>query len=263
MESAICNGFAAMVGIAVASMLVTTGCTGSVDGSNTDTTSPNAELSPQAGTVSVRGVTRASDGAPVGGVKVCQGTVWWATTPSDVCVTSDASGSFLLPGVSAEQSTTIWFQKSEFLPVLRAIQTQTSDITLPAHEDMLFPTQLPGMLMGVKMDSTKGHIAFSVGAAGQMPAPAMSVIATAEDGSLFAPVYLDAKGSPLSGASSGSLGGFVNLRPGLYVLRFAASVSCSPDGLSGYPVSTPSPGVLVPVVAGTVTAPVTVTCTAQ
>jgi hypothetical protein len=253
-----------MVGIAVASMLVTTGCTGNVDGSNADTTSPNAGLSRQAGTVSVQGFTRTSDGSPVGGVKVCQGTVWWATTPSDVCVTSDARGSFLLPGVSTEQLTTIWFQKSEFLPVLRAIQTQTSDITLPAHEGMLFPAQLPGMLMGVKMDSTKGHVAFSVAAVGQLPAPAMSVIATAEDGSLRAPVYLDAKGNPVPGASSGSRGGFVNLDPGLYVLRFdVASVSCSPDGLSGYPVSVPSPGVLVPVVAGTVTAPVSVTCTAQ
>jgi hypothetical protein len=239
----------------VALLAAATGCSGSVD-------APGTEPAPMAGTISIQGVTRASDGTVLPGVSVCLGSVWWSPTPTHTCVWSGADGAFQLPGAGVDQSTTVWFQKNGYLPVLRAIQTQQADIALPPTDNVLARTD--ATFMGVKPDSAKGSIEFNVDAPGLNLAPTMSVTTTATDGSLLAPVYVDAKGGPVSGASTGTRGAFVNLEPGFYVVRFGdPSVSCHADGLSGYPVSSPSEGVFVPVVAGSVTAPVTVTCTAR
>jgi hypothetical protein len=91
---------------------------------------------------------------------------------------------------------------------------------------------------------------------------------TMPDGSAApAATLLAPGGSPGAGATAGTSGGFTNLPAGLYLVHFSggASAHCTTDGLHGYPLpasgASDGTSVAVTVVAGTVTSPVTATCT--
>jgi hypothetical protein len=216
-------------------------------------------------TVSVRGFTHAYGGAVLPSVRVCQGAGHAANRP---CTTSGSDGSFTLSGVPGSTGVSVFFEKDGFQSVLREIETLESDITLPEGENALLPAATPQAVFGMQAEPSKGHVEFVVLTSSSEVAPNVSVTLGGGDGSSQQPIYLDANGVPAPGASSGSRGGFANVTEGVYVLRFGGpSVNCTPNGLYGYPVTAyqdPASGqavVMVPVVAGTMTAPVGATCT--
>jgi hypothetical protein len=231
------------------------------------TTSTTPELPP----VSIRGFTHGADASVLPGVEVClYGGISVAVKPPDpiMCTFSAADGSFGVSGASASADVMLTFKKDGFAPMLRAIATQTDDITLPASENALL--QDPLVFMGKTGDASKGQIAFFMTTPDGRNATQASVkLIRFEDTYSQPPVYLDRDGVVAVGAAAGSRGGFVNLPAGLYALRFgAASVACTAaTGLYGYPITAfqdPSSGeatVLVPVIQGYVTAPIGVSCT--
>jgi hypothetical protein len=180
---------------------------------------------------------------------------------------SAADGSFVVSGAAPNSDTMLTFNKDGFAPTLRAITLQANDLALPAGENVLWPTPLS--FLGTPAEATKGHIAFVSMPVGAGEGEAVSV--TANRFEIFAaspdqhgqPVYLTEDGSPNPSATSGKAGGFANLVPGLYLVTFhPASGGCSPaSGLYGLPSTLGDPGaVLVPVVAGYVSAPIAMVC---
>jgi len=225
--------------------------------------------------LSIGGAVHASDGSALAAVTVClYGGVDFAgasagplalTLSKPACTYSAADGSFLVSGAQAVQWVTLTFQKNGFAPTLRAIATQTADITLPSSENVLLP--VPMTFMGTSADPSKGQIAFSATTPGAGSPAQMSVTATAFTilggftGPSEQPRYLGPDGAPAAGAAAGAAGGFVNVPSGLYLLQFeGTSARCAANtGLYGYPAS---PGaIFVPVLEGYVTAPVGVSCT--
>jgi hypothetical protein len=123
------------------------------------------------------------------------------------------------------------------------------------------------MFMGAEADPSEGCIAFSVTSPGGQLAPSVSVTLTGTDGVSHAPIYLGADGSPSVGAAAGTGGGFVNLPADLYSIQFGnPDATCTMSTLYGYPMTgsqhVPSgeAGMVVPVLAGYVTNPVSVSC---
>jgi hypothetical protein len=210
-------------------------------------------------TVSVHGFIHSYDGTRLPGVQVCPGPV-----ETSGCTTSGSDGSFTLSGLPANATAGLYFHKAGFLSVLRTLDTQESDITLPERENALPASGSTEVALGVPAEAGRGHVAFFVASPGAQSAPGVSVTLGGGDGSSPAPLVLDAG---LPGVGSIMAGAFANLNEGLYVVRFGGpSVHCTTDGLHGSPLTAfqdPTSGqtaILVPVVAGTVTAPIAATC---
>jgi hypothetical protein len=234
--------------------------------------SPATDKTPEPTILSIRGFTHAADGSVLAGVTVClEDGISAGATPGNaiMCAASAADGSFGVSGAAPNSDTMLAFYKDGFAPVLRAISFQTQDITLPAEENVLWP--LPLKFLGTPAEATKGHMAFVSMPADTEEAQAVSV--TAARFEIFAggsdqhghPVYLAPDGSPDPSAISGTAGGFANLTPGIYLVQFHPDSGgwCSPSsGLYGLPsrVYGDQASVLVPVVAGYVSAPIGVTC---
>jgi hypothetical protein len=227
---------------------------------------PSAQGSTSAATpdsLSISGFAHASDGTLLRGASVClKGQV-----SSPACTTTGSDGAFVL-GAASYDLVEITFSKAGFLPTLRPIATRASNVVLPEGENTMMPVVVPQTFMGSQTDPTKGHIEFAVLAPSSgTPSP---VVATLTDANGDTPptIYLDASGAPTTAATGGTSGGFANLAPGVYILRFASSsAKCSAtSGSYGYPLTTfqdPTSGqaaVIVPVAAGTVTGPVGVAC---
>lgn len=246
----------------VAALLAAAGCgsgAGSAGG-GTQTGSPVTTSTAPPGPVSIQGFTHASDGSVLPGVEVCADADV-GTPDGGACATSTGDGSFALHGLPPDTALTLWFTKDAYLPTVRALDTQAIDVVLPESENALYPVSAPQTLLGVTADPTKGHILFVVMGSGSQPAPAVSVQLSGADADTQ-PIFVGG-----AGGTAGTQGGFVNLTPGLYVVRFqAASVTCTADDLYGLPSTEyldPSSGeaaAVVPVYAGTVTAPVGATC---
>jgi hypothetical protein len=115
-----------------------------------------------------------------------------------------------------------------------------------------------------------GQIPFVVSAAGaEAPVSATAMILDILRGYVSAPgqtIYLDASGSPITGAVAGSAGAFVNMAPGLYALQFAFPSACATNAqVTDFepPHSSTGPGKAVfyaIVRGGYVLAPITVSC---
>jgi hypothetical protein len=215
------------------------------------------DATPAPPSIALAGFMHASDGTLLGAA-VCF-TVFEGSGGG--CATSGGDGSFSLQ-VPEASLLMVTFNKDGYLPTLRAIQTQVSPITLPPGENELWPVANPQTFLGTPVTAGTGQIEFAVlGAGGAPPLAVVAAISSSNQGT-WTPTYVGS-----STPDAGTLGGFTNLPEGLYVLRFGApQVTCTADGLSGYPGTAyqNNPGeavVLVPVVAGTVTAPVEVTCT--
>ena len=257
------------IGASTAILLSGIGCGGAgpsdAPGPLTHTRTVGTSTPPVQSLVSMRGFAHASDGSLLPGTHVCFQT---AGTNDSGCTTTGNDGSFALSDAPANQSVMITFQKEGFVPTLRAIATETTDIVLPEGENVLLPASDPQIILGVGADPSRGHVEFFVSSPEAQPATAASVTMHAGTAAPRPPIYFGADGAPAPGATSGARGGFVNVRADLYVLRFAGSPSakCTPMGNYGWPLTVyedPSSGeaaVLVPVVEGYVTAPVSAWC---
>src|SRR5580700_291719 len=212
--------------------------------------------------VSIQGFVHASDASALSGATVCPLVVG---TPKNAasCQTSGSDGSFTL-AAPANEWVAVTFDKPGFVSTVRAVQTQTGAMTLPGTENVMLPAVEPLSIAGVPADASMGQVAFSVmGPTGQNGVAAS--VTLGGTGSLPSAIYVDSDGSPAAGATSGTQGLFVNLPPGLYSLHFSqASVTCAPLGLYGWPMtmyqSAGEATVVVPVMAGYVTAPVAASC---
>ena len=244
--------------VSLATLLV--GCSSAGAGpTNAGTTPGDAGVTVTSPTISVSGFVQ-SDGMLLPGASVClQG--------SSNCTKSGngfPAGYFVLSGVPANHAS-LTFRKDGFLPSLRPMLTRTGDIILPAGENTMFPATSQ-TFMGTAMDPSKGHIAFFVTSPSGQPASGVSVTisaGSAGDGATHRRSTLNADGSPAADATAGSRGGFLNLPRGLYVLHFGlAYTTCLSSDPNGPPMtaSTGEALVLVPVVAGYVTTPVSVLC---
>jgi hypothetical protein len=160
----------------------------------------------------------------------------------------------------------VTFQKEWFWSTLRAIATGDHDISLPQDENLLLTAGQSPAFAGAAADPTKGQISFFVKSSDDSPAPDVALTISGTNGGSPQPIYMDTHGTPLSGATAGSQGAFVNVPEGLYVVRLGGdSIQCTAStGLYGYPMTAfPVSGqaaLLVPVIGGFVTAPIGATC---
>jgi hypothetical protein len=261
-----------LTGVSMVTLLSAMGCGGAgpVDTNSSGhapaAASPTgAGSTPALATVSIQGFAHAPDGAPLSGATVCP-LVVGAAKNAAACATSGQDGSFTL-AAPANEWVAVTFDKEGFVPTVRPVQTQTGGMTLPGTENVMLTAVEPLIVAGATADPSRGQVAFSVtGLAGQ-DAVAASVTMTGGDGTTQPATYVDSNGSPATGATAGTQGRFVNVPPGLYVLRFSqASAACAPMSLYGWPMTAyedPSSGeaaVVVPVIAGYVTAPVAASC---
>ena len=218
--------------------------------------------------VAIRGVAQDPDGRPVPGVAVCMRPDPMVATNAR-CTTSDGDGSWALTG-PANSRLAITSVKTDFVPLLRPIATKATDVTIPPGDGALIAANAGAPLVGGSMAPGSGAVAFSTATPGSVPAAAATVVLGEFDGTTIddspTPVYVDAAGQPVPGATFGTEGVFANLAAGTYAMTFRApSVSCTnAAGLYGYPIAAyAAPGeaiVVVPVVDGFLTAPVVAQC---
>ena len=232
-----------------------------------------ASPAPAAQPLSIRGFTHGADGSVLPGVEVClhNGVVSGTLSDPVMCAVSAPDGSFTVSGASANGAATLTFAKDGFAPTVRPIELQTADVTLPPSENLLLAEPLA--MAGTAANPTRGQIAFAVATTDSGPAPQVTASLVGflvPDGSYGvngAPAYLDGKGAPAPGAAAGASGAFVNVPPGLYMIRFhATSGYCIPTARLDYAASQDSSGdigILVPVLRGFVTAPVGIWCTSD
>jgi hypothetical protein len=234
---------------------------------------------PEPAVLSIAGFAHGGDARVLPDVQVCLYRGFSLATDSagpaavvlpdpTACAVSATDGSFRVSGAHASDFVILTFVRDGFAPTLRAIATQTEDITLPANENVLMPAPL--VFMGTPVDPSKGQISFSTTTPGAGSAAQVSVTATAFgiltgfEGPSEKPRYLDANGTAVAATSAGTGGGFVNVTSAFYLLRFHdASGTCTANsGLYGYPVTgSQDAAIEVPVVPGYVSTPVGVSCT--
>jgi hypothetical protein len=249
-------------GVSMVTLLSAMGCGGAGPSDTTPSGDAPAASSlagtgstPAQSAVSIQGVVYAPDGSSLSRVSVC-------LEDSSTCGTSGDDGSFTLPGAAANQFVPLTFQKEGFLPSLRVVETQTSDVVFLMSQ-ILSPAAPPQTFMGAATDPNKGSIAFFVVSPDPQPAPRVSVTMLGTGAS--AATYLGADGSPDVNATTGSIGGFVNVSAGLYELQFGhAGATCTASDANGYPLTVGQQAgevtLIVPVAAGYVTTPVSVSC---
>jgi hypothetical protein len=225
--------------------------------------------------VSIGGLAHAADGSTLAGVEVCfhKGiVVGSAPTESDACTVSKSDGSFNLTGAPAKQDVTLMLRKDGLMPIARPMALEGNDVTLPANENVFLAGH--PIFMGVLPDLRTGQIAFTVistdgGPPAQVSATLMGYyVPNGAAGVVQRPVYADEKGAPAPGATAGSGGGFINVNPGLYMIRFHPTLGyCLPtSGPYNYAATADPNGdfsMLVPVIEGYLTAPVGVWCTSD
>lgn len=260
--------FAAKLGM-VTALVACAGCTMSQGGAETSADAPASAppATADAITVSIQGTTQGSDGSPVAGVEVCLRTDP-TTSEGAACTTSDDAGAWKLSGAPASAWVAVTFVKDGFFPTLRPIATTTSDIAIPRGDGSLVASAAMSTLMSAPLDPASGHVVFSTSSAGTRAAVAATVSFSAVGGPPVTPVYFDANGDTMPGANAGATGALANLSPGFYEITFqGSSVACKDiGGLYGYPVTMYMPDgiarLVLPVVAGFLTAPVAASCAA-
>lgn len=246
---------------------------GGTSGSGGAPTTGGAGTEPS-GTVSISGFAQDARGSPLEDVKACLQA--GATIAMDIgsCATSQGDGSWTLQGVPQNLLVTAALSKEGFVPILRAIETRTDNLALPANDNRMVQVADPQTFAGKLFDLSKGGIEFFVTSNLSDSAEASVTLEQQQD--VFHParefdghpVYLNDEGEPVPGATAGAHGAFVNLPAALYVLTFTyhPEVSCTlKSPLYGYTSDHgPLPGVasiVVPVIEAHVTTPVGVTCT--
>ncbi len=241
-------------------MACSAGPSGPESGTPGDTNPPGTAAT----TLSVQGNLHGTDGSPAADVTVCLRTDP-LTAGTGPCTTSDASGAWKIANVPANANVAITFEKSAFVPTLRALATGTGDVTIADAEGVLENDDAVVALTGHSPDATTGSVAFFTSTPGSLQAIAATASLRPVDGPSGAAPHYD---NALADAGSGTSGAFTSIHNGFYILTLGnASVHCaSGGGLYGYPITLYSPPdearIIVPVVAGFLTTPVVALCTA-
>jgi hypothetical protein len=215
-------------------------------------------------TLSVQGILHGTDGSPAADVTVCLRTDP-LTAGKGPCTTSDRQGAWKIVTVPANANIAITFEKTAYVPTLRAISTGTKDVTISAAEGVLESDDAVAAQTGHSPDATTGSIAFFTSAPGSWQPIAATASLRPVDGPPGAPPRYD---NELADAGSGTSGVFTGVHDGFFILTLgSASVRCaSGGGLYGYPITLYSPPdearMIVPVVAGFLTTPIVAVCTA-
>jgi hypothetical protein len=220
---------------------------------------------PDSPSVAIHGLLHGSDGTSLSGARVCVQS--WPANDIEICTQSGDGGSFTLERVPANrQLLVVTFQKAGFLPMLRAVETRRSDLTLSDGGDGMLAATDPPTFMGIPTDPNKGHIAFRVTTPEAQAHPVAPVALMALDsGDSSQPLYVGAGGWPALNATAGSRDGFVNAHAGLYTLRIGGgSTKCAAsrfgDPSADAHATSGQAEILVPVLPGYVTAPVSASC---
>jgi hypothetical protein len=233
--------------------------------------------------LSISGVVHGPDGSPLPGVEACLHRGFSFGTDSGGparlilpdaadCTISAVDGSFRVSGAHRPDMVILTFRREGFAPMVRALATRTDDVALPATENALMATPLT--FMGEPADPSKGHIPFSVTTPGTTPADltrvgleadslrasAFSLLTAFDDSAEIAPLWsLD--DSPTAGTAV--VGGFANVPSALYLVSLqGASAACTAStGLHGDLLgAADEAAIIVPVLEGYVTAPVSISC---
>ena len=258
--------FGAKLGV-VTALVACAGCTAAPGGEPTTpgATTPTT-ITSDIVTVTIQGTAQASGGGTLAGVAVCLRRDP-TTADGETCTTSDDHGAWKFTGAPSNTWVGVTFVKDGFFPTLRAIETDTTDIDIaPADGELVTSSAMPAVL-NAAIDPASGHFLFATAGPGLVATTAATVTVGTIGGPTTTPAYFDASGNPVIGANDGSEGAMANLPPGYYEVTFkGTNVSCANAGQTyGYPITTyQADGVarlLVPVVAGFLTAPVAVSCT--
>jgi hypothetical protein len=260
----------------VSILLVVSGCGGADDvvaigpgkSSSAPPKSDGTALSAatSAPSVTISGFVHAADASPLDGVSICLQAGPIVAMDIAQCATSDMDGSWTLTGMPANEYLTIGLGKEGFVPAIRAIHTESSDIVLPAAEHRLAPIGDAKGLSGAAYDDSTGAVQFFV--AGDDSSELPSATLQTDQGKNVAPIYLGTDGTPDIQATGGTAGAFANVTPGFTLLSFQnVPATCKGSDLYGYPVAMfqeqGAAAIVVPVVAGHVTILAGVDCGAQ
>jgi hypothetical protein len=215
-------------------------------------------------TLSIQGALHGADGSPVAGATVCLRTDVM-TAGQGPCTISDSTGAWTVATVPANSFVAITFEKASFVPTLRAIATETGDVTIPTGDSELTTAADFAARIGGLPDASTGSVAFLTTLPGSQAVAATASLRPLNGPDVAGPRY---DGEP-AGAAAGTSGVFTGLADGFYVLTLGdVSASCaSSGGLYGYPITLYAPAnearIVVPVVAGFLTTPIAAACTAS
>jgi hypothetical protein len=204
----------------------------------------------------------------VPGVQVCV----YGSDGGIPCVTTDDNGIFNLGGLPPRTNLVISLTKDGYGPVLKAIQTASSDMDGTSNPVRMLLSDDPAPPIGVAVDwTTHGSLSFfaldePADAGGNFVADigaAVALTPSAGNG----PFYLNGAGDVDLDASAlelGGVGAYYNVPPGNYTLTFNDPVNnCAPIDVffAGYGFPDPPTSVQFPIVAGYTTELVGVICT--
>jgi hypothetical protein len=204
---------------------------------------------------------------PLPGVQVCV-----YQNDAIPCVTTQADGTFTLPGLPVRSDLVLTLKKDGYESYLLPIETASTDTDERSNPVFMTRPSPQPPAIGVPVDFTnKGVIdAFAViisGADMNVFTPTMGTSVTISPTTANGPYYLGDNGPVLdAGTFQGSTALFYNVDPGTYTLTYAnPDFDCEPIsfpfGGFGFPVTTPPHSVKVVVAAGYVTGIVGVLCT--
>jgi hypothetical protein len=205
---------------------------------------------------------------PLEGARVCV-----YQRPSIPCAMTAADGTFTMSGLPLMTDIVITVEKDGYRPMLRAVETASTNMDGTANPISMLSATAPDPPVPVTVDwQNKGQlILFAIA-----PEPDASSTYGGDIGATVAltpmsgsgPYFLrDDGGYDLSATSLvGTAGEYVNLDPGNYELTFTDTIhGCAPIstpfGEWGYPA--PPTSAKFPVVAGYVTGPIGIFCTAK
>ena len=116
----------------------------------------SAPSAPSPQSLSIHGFTHAVDGSVLPGVDVClvDGVVINLPIDPVMCTVSAADGSFAVSGAGANGDATLTFAKDGFAPMVRPINLEAQDVTLPSNENVLHAAPL--VVAGTAAESRQG-----------------------------------------------------------------------------------------------------------
>ena len=238
---------------------------------------------PEASTGSDAGPEAAASGGPPdaagdGGVSPLDGVSVCVYQSSAIpCVTTDADGTFALPGLPAMSNLAVTFTKDGYVPVVAALATPNTDLNVISFgaPPVLMPSSTVASVTPVPSDmSNKGSVDVVAVVPGSSGKPSDS---TGDVGARFTlspmtgngPYFLDRDNMSIVPSATSvvyEVGVYLNLDPGNYEVTIDdPDHTCSPlspvIGVYGYPA--PPASVKFPILKGYNTNAVAFYCTAK
>lgn len=204
-------------------------------------------------------IVDALDGAPLEGVKVC------ITRPAGIpCVTTDATGAYVIADLPAQTRVTATLEKTDFFPVNAAFITRTSDFTIDAVMLKTALVELAFTAADIDFDPTKGAILVrAYDPALGLTSAVAGIVGEISPAAGEGPVYNSADSIPSDAAATTESGTWavVNLEAGTYQVRSSGPGRTCP-GTFHWPGASGAGWIETPVEQGHVTY-VYVDCPAQ